>query len=112
MRSPTRSAELPTAFSVLPGALMTVPSFLFHVLAVTLDPHVLIVYLLLGFFARRLVWAIAGAVVWDVAFEGWIYLQNPGGSHSRFVPGLVGAFVASAAVFGVRRAASAVWRRL
>ncbi len=95
---------------------MTVPSVLIHVLAVTLDPHVLIVYLLLGFFARRLVGAIVGAVVWDVVIEGWMYLQNPGGSHSRFVPGLVGAVVTSAAVFGVRRlwalAASAAWRRL
>ena len=39
---------------------MTVPTFLMHVIAVTLDPHVSIVYLLLGFFADRLVVAIAG----------------------------------------------------
>jgi hypothetical protein len=49
-----------------------VPTFLIHVIAVTLDPHVLIVYLLFGFFARRLVGAVAGAVVWDVAIEGWM----------------------------------------
>jgi hypothetical protein len=95
---------------------MTVPPFLIHVIAVTLDPHVLIVYLLCGFFAHRLVGAIAGAVVWDIVIEGYIYLQNPGGSHSRVVPGLVGAVLASAAVFGARRlwalAASVAWRRL
>ena len=94
---------------------MTVPTFLMHVIAVTLDPHVSIVYLLLGFFADRLVVAIAGAVAWDVVFEGYMYLQNPSGSHSRLVPGLVGAVLASVAVFGARRlwelAASVAWRR-
>ncbi len=95
---------------------MTLPTFLIHVIAVTLDPFVLIVYLLCGllcgFFAHRLVGAIAGAVVWDVAIEGWTYLMNPAGSHARFVPSLVGAVVTSAAVFGVRRLSFVAWSRL
>ena len=82
-----------------------------YVIAVTLDPLVLTVYLLFGFFARRLVGAIAGAVVWDVAIQG-LYLLNPGSSYSRVVPSLVGAIFTSAAVFGVRRLSVVLWRRL
>jgi hypothetical protein len=90
---------------------MTVPSFLMYVVAVTLDPLVLIVYLLFGFFARRLAVAVAGAVVWDVAMLG-LYLLDPGSSYSRIVPSLVGAVFTSAAVFGVRRLSVVIWRRL
>jgi hypothetical protein len=90
---------------------MTLPSFLTYIVALTLDPHVLIVYLLCGFFARRLAGAIAGAVVWDVAMLG-LYLLDPGSSYSRIVPSLVGAVCASAAVFGLRRLSVVLWRRL
>jgi uncharacterized membrane protein YeaQ/YmgE (transglycosylase-associated protein family) len=87
------------------------PGFLMYVIAVTFDPFVLIVYLLFGFFARRLVAAVAGAVVWDLVIQG-LYLLNPGSSYFRLVPSLVGAVVTSAAVFGVRRLSVVVWRRL
>jgi uncharacterized membrane protein YeaQ/YmgE (transglycosylase-associated protein family) len=90
---------------------MTVPGFLMYVIAVTADPYVLIVYLLFGFFARRLGGAIAGAVVWDLLIQG-LNLLDPGSKYSRLVPSLVGAVFTSAAVFSVRRLSVAVWRRL
>lgn len=90
---------------------MTMPSFVMYVIALTLDPLVLIVYLLFGFFARRLTVAIVGAAVWDLAVQG-LYLLNPGTSYSRLVPSLVGAVCVSAAVFSVRRLSVVVWRRL
>jgi uncharacterized membrane protein YeaQ/YmgE (transglycosylase-associated protein family) len=90
---------------------MTLPGFVMYVIAVTFDPLVLTVYLLFGFFARRLAGAIAGAVIWNVAIQG-LYLLNPGSSYFRLVPSLVGAVFVSAAVFGMRRLSVVVWRRL
>jgi|1185.fasta_scaffold1637003_2 hypothetical protein len=90
---------------------MTVSSFVMYVVAVTFDPFVLVVYLLLGFFARRLVAAIMGAVIWDLVIQG-LYLLNPGSSYFRLVPSLVGAVFISATLFGLRRLSVAIWRRL
>jgi hypothetical protein len=89
---------------------MILPSFVMYAIALTLDPYVLVVYLLFAFLARRLVVAIAGAVVWDLAAQGF-YLLNPGTSYSRLVPSLVGAVFITAAVFALRRLSVAVWRR-
>jgi hypothetical protein len=90
---------------------MTVSSFVMYVVAVTLDPIVLIVYLLFGFFARRLAVAILGPVVWALVVQG-LYLLNPGSSYFRLVPSVVGAAVIGAALFSVRRLSVHVWRRL
>ena len=90
---------------------MTVSSFVMYVVAVTLDPIVLIVYLLFGFFAHRLVVAMLGPVVWDLVVQG-LYLLNPGSSYFRLVPSLVGAVFTGAALFSVRRLSVLLWRHL
>lgn len=90
---------------------MTMPGFLMYAVVLTLDPYVLIVYLLFGFFARRLVVAIMGPVVWDLIMQGF-YLLNPGTSYSRLLPSVVGAAFIGAAVFSVRRLSVVTWRRL
>jgi hypothetical protein len=89
---------------------MTMPGFVSYAIALTLDPYVLIVYLLLAFFARSLFGAIVGAVAWDLVVQGF-YLLNPGTSYSRLVPSVAGAIFTCAVVFALRRLSVAVWRR-
>jgi hypothetical protein len=89
---------------------MTMPGFVSYAIALTLDPYVLIVYLLFAFFARSLFGAILGAVVWDLVVQGF-YLLNPGTSYSRLVPSVAGAVFTCVVIVALRRLFVAVWRR-